>query len=1040
LRDGRRPARTARGPEPAPVPRVVPAKIRIPTTQALARTRLEARLAEAWRHRLTLVIAPAGSGKTTLVAGFASAADAPVGWYRAETWDADEASFIRHVEAALSSVLPDLPPGSATVADLARSLEACPPSSVALVIDDSHAIEGSAAEAALGRLVDYAPPWLSIVVAGRVPPSINLPRLRVSGDLLELGQDDLRFRAWEVEQLFRDVYRDPIPPADLAVLARRTEGWAAGLQLFHLATRGRPVEERRRVLGGAGSSGRLLREYLAQNVLSGLPDDLRGFLLETCVLGRLSGSLCDRLLGGTGSAAMLDELARRGVFTVPVEGAEDAFRYHSVLRQHLDRMLVEALGEAEARARHARAGELLEADGALSEALRAYCRAEDWDAVRRLLGRQGEHLAATGRGAWIDAVPAAIERHDPWVALAVARRARNDGRWAAAIEGYLRAEAAFGPSRAADAPRRERQATVAWLDPAAMPTADALGSLRSGLVREPMTAARAASPSDPTQPVARGLLLLAAGELRDAQRELSAAANQGVAGPLACAAARLGALTADRLGGQPWSPTALDQAVEEAERAGSPWLARLGRALGHVLGGGPLEEILAVGDELDGRRPDVADRADGGVGTGITSTTERAAGGRMVGANDAGGRTPGETGGRDPWLPAILQLAAAWAAADDADRRLQAADRAASAFRRLGVGVLEAWSRGLIALASASLGGADARDLALVAESAGRSTGTQVPRLFAYAALAAVDAAHAGDYELMAAALEAETGLVPPLPRPAADATLGAAIATAGAAIGRETEPAPGIAGASSPTDVEVRTLGGFSLQVGGRPVSLEGAKPRVRSLLRLLAMHAGTPVHREVIQDALWPEVDAAAGARSLHVALSALRRWLDDVAPPLGGGLVERDGDAYRLAVPATAVDVGSFEQSLALAGAARARGEAVGPSLSAALELYRGDLLPEEGPADWVVGRRDHLRVAAVEAAQRLAEECLLTGNPGSAARACRVGLELDRYQDALWRMLIEAREVAGDAGAASRDRREYAALLADLGVADPVQVAT
>src|SRR5262249_46168313 len=452
--------------------------------------------------------APAGSGKTTLVARFASAAAVPAGWYRAETWDADEASLVRHLEASLLGAMPFLPGGWRTVEDAARALESCPVPAALLVIDDVHALEGTPAETALGRFVDYAPPWLAIVLAGRVPPSINLPRLRVSGDLLELGPDDLRFRAWEVEQLFRDVYHDPVPPGDLAVLARRTEGWAAGLQLFPLATRGRSAAERRRVLSGAETSGRLLREYLAQNVLTGLPEELREFLLDTCVLGRLSGPLCDRLRDGTGSGAMLDELARRSVFTVPVEDADDAYRYHEVLRQHLDRMLVEACGEAEGRARNARAGTVLEAAGALPEALRAYCRAEDWDAARRLLGGQGERLAAAEASGWVDAVPPAIERHDPWVALASARRARNDGRWAAAIDAYIRAESVFGPSRAADAPRKERQRLAAWLDPVAMPTADASGALRTGLIREPSAAARdAARLVDPASPVARGLLL-----------------------------------------------------------------------------------------------------------------------------------------------------------------------------------------------------------------------------------------------------------------------------------------------------------------------------------------------------------------------------------------------------------------------------------------------------------------------------------------------------------------------------------------------------
>ncbi len=178
------------------------------------------------------------------------------------------------------------------------------------------------------------------------------------------------------------------------------------------------------------------------------------------------------------------------MFTVPVEDGTDAYRYHEILRQHLDRMLVEEIGEAAARERHDRAGHLLEEDGALAEALRAYSRAEDWDAVRRLLGGEGERLAAGAGGRWIEELPPAIERHDPWVALAAARRARNDGRWAAAIAAYAHAEAGLGPVRAAEVPRAERLALTAWLDPLAIPQADAVGILRSGLVRDPGTATR----------------------------------------------------------------------------------------------------------------------------------------------------------------------------------------------------------------------------------------------------------------------------------------------------------------------------------------------------------------------------------------------------------------------------------------------------------------------------------------------------------------------------------------------------------------------
>jgi len=237
---------------------------------------------------------------------------------------------------------------------------------------------------------------------------------------------------------------------------------------------------------------------------------------------------------------------------------------------------------------------------------------------------------------------------------------------------------------------------------------------------------------------------------------------------------------------------------------------------------------------------------------------------------------------------------------------------------------------------------------------------------------------------------------------------------------------------------VRIRTLGGCGVDIDGRRVSLDRAKPRVRSLLRLLAIHAGAPVHREVIQEALWPETDADAGARSLHVAVSALRRLLDDVAQPIGGRLVARDGDAYRLDVAPESVDLGRFDRAVAEGRAARARGEVSAAAFSLALELYAGELLPEEGPADWVLERREHYRAKAIEAALGLAEESMLGADYATTVRACRFGLELDRYQDALWRMLIDARDRAGDAGAATRDRRAYASVLEGLGVEAPVAV--
>jgi DNA-binding SARP family transcriptional activator len=1014
-RHGDRAPRSA--PSSASAPAVVPAKVRAPTAEGLPRERLEAQLASAVEHyRLTLVIAPAGAGKTTLLARFASATRLPVAWYRAETWDDDPARMLRHLEAALGAALPGLPTGWGDVEDAARSLEQWTGGPAALVIDDLHALEGTAAEAVLSRLVDYAPPWLRILAASRVRPDFNLPRLHVSGDLLQIEGDDLRFRSWEVERLFRDFYRDPVPPTELAVLARRTEGWAAGLQLFHLATRGKSADERRRILGGVGSSTRLLRDYLARNVLAELPDDLRRFLVDTCVLVRLTGDLCDELLDRRGSALLLEELARRQLFTVVVDEGEGSYRYHEVLRSHLDRMLVEEVGEAEARRRHQRAASLLEGSGALPEALVGYCRAEDWPAVASLVGNRGEQVAG-GPGLRLELLPPALVRDSPWLALAAARRARAEGRWAAALDSYARAEAAFGASTAGATSRRERLALAAWLDPVAIPPVDWTGVLRSGLVREPIAAARDARLDPEHRELVRGLLLLAAGEAVAARRALTEASQHEELEPSLGAAAAVGAAVASLLAGDVGAERQLADAIDIAERTGLPWLARMGRV------------AAAMGDAH-------ADR------TGATDAIEPEA--LRLEA--------------DPWGALIAALVEAWVgepagAVSAGEVRAIAGERAAAVARRLGTGVLETFARGLAAYGMAETGNPEARDAALAVESMARATGSSGPRLLAYAALADADPARSAEYEALAESVRRETGLRLPGWRGVGTRS-GVASGDADASAAASPSPLKASNGANGhvtlpplarPEGLEFRAFGAFAVEVGGRPIALDRVKPRARAVLRFLAVRPGVAIHREVIQEALWPDVDSPTGARSLHVAVSALRGLLAEALAADSTRLIAREGDAYRLAVDPGQVDVGRFEREMARGRAARTSGAGPGSAGSgsaafeAALALYRGDLLPQDGPAEWAVERREHFRREAVEAATILAEDAFAAGGLDAAIRVCRRGLELDRFHDPLWRVLIAARDQAGDPGAASRDRREYASILEGLGI-NPEMAAT
>ncbi|MGH9285937.1 MAG: hypothetical protein ACRD0M_09750, partial [Acidimicrobiales bacterium] len=458
-------------------------------------------------------------------------------WYRADASDARPDALLAHLEAACASAFGTSAGPWWSVEDAAQALEAAP-APAALVIDDLHTLRGTPAEPALERLLDYLPDGVALLLASRLPPALNLPRLRVSGELLELGPDDLRFRSWEVERLFRDVYGEPMRPEDLAELARRTEGWAAGLQLFHLATRGKTPDQRRRAIAALSTRSRLVREYLARNVIDELGDDVRDFVLRTAVLGRLNARLCDQLLDRQGSAAVLAELERGQVFTIALD--EDGwYRYHEVLRSYAEAVFLEEAGGEVVRDSRRRAGALLETAGAVVEALEAYCRAEAWDAAARLVGLRGEQLV-DGAGPWVDQLPPALIDQDPWIRLAVARRHRAAGRCDAAIESYRAAESAFGASRAASVCRFERLALAAWADPSITPSPGWAGLLRVAVTRDPLAAAaKARATGSPQGLFAAGVATLLAGRCREAEGLLRAAHDGDGASPALTASARL---------------------------------------------------------------------------------------------------------------------------------------------------------------------------------------------------------------------------------------------------------------------------------------------------------------------------------------------------------------------------------------------------------------------------------------------------------------------------------------------------------------------
>ena len=942
---------------------LVPARWRVPSASGLQRQRLLSALQDPWEHGLVLLVAPAGSGKTTLLAQFAAGARVPVAWFRAESSERDPGHLLRYLDASLRAALPDLKGDFSSVEGAAAALHGLKQKAV-LVLDDLHALEDSNAEQALGRLVRFLPRNLAVVAASRSSPRLNLSRLRLDGRLQLIEAGDLRFRAWEVERLYSELYRDPLLPEDLALLTHKTSGWAAGLHLFHLATRDRPLVERRARLDTLNGSSKLIREYLADNVVRELPVRLRTFLVETCVLGRLTGGLCDRLLRVTGSAALLEELEDRQLLSSATAG--DGYRCHDVLRTHLEAILVQQLGEAAARLRYREAGALLEDSGDHADALYAFFRAEDWEGVGRLLANEGPRLASSA-APWIDRMPLPLAADNPWLLLGSARRQRLAGQWREAIETYTRAENAFQTQAGMETCRSERRAIAVWLERPLEQLSGWDGLVRASTrsIQSPVVGADRPAPRDM---VAAGLTSLLAGNLNDAREAL----RDAVSMPEASESLVLGARLAEAvvlLLHDPEAATELDSVVSEADRCGNAWLALVGRAVLALTGRREgLAEAASVRAHFDGQA-DTWGRALAGLLEGL---------GRLVAGEGPG--TPLE------------------AAAED--------------FRLLGATTLEAWCLCVRSLLLARSGDSSARTAALQAESVARAAHLGGPLHFAYDALAIAEPHRADFYRALAGEIRDRSGLA------------------------RTTQPqAAELLDDPVPAPVDIRCFGEYRITVGGSQLDLKAIKPRARQLLRMLSIHFPRPVHLEVIGAALWPESDREVVRRNLQVAVHAVRRLLASAPLASGDTLLGRDGESYCLDLPqGSVVDLREFEQSLAEGRQARAAKDypRAAQAYQLALDLHSGDLLSEEGPAEWVVMERERCRAQAVEAAQSLADACRDSGDLDACVRACERGLTLDRFRDNLWRRLISAHERAGNRAAEMKAQLTYSAILAELGL--------
>jgi LuxR family maltose regulon positive regulatory protein len=455
---------------------ILATKFHIPPVPArdVPRRRLLERLNEglAAEHTLTLVSAPAGFGKTTLLCEWISGCSRPAAWLSLDEEDGDPVRFLAYLVAALNARYPELgrgalgalqspqpPPIESIVTAWINEVAAFPEKTV-LILDDYHAVDSKPVDDALGFLVEHLPPQMHLVIATREDPDLPLARLRARDQLTEVRAADLRFTAEETAGFLNREMGLNLSPEDIAALETRTEGWIAGLQLAAISMRG--SGDTAGFIRSFTGSHRFVLDYLVEEVLQRQTERVQTFLLHTSILDRMCGPLCDAVLEESppSGQATLEYLDRANLFLIPLDSERLWYRYHHLfsdfLRQRLGQKTASA-SEKEGgivRGLHIRASQWFEADGLVPEAFRHAAAAEDVDRAERLMESRGMglHLRAPATAAldWLKSLPKTVLDARPLLWVRQATISLMMGQTTDVEEKLLAAEAALEQAPLAD--------------------------------------------------------------------------------------------------------------------------------------------------------------------------------------------------------------------------------------------------------------------------------------------------------------------------------------------------------------------------------------------------------------------------------------------------------------------------------------------------------------------------------------------------------------------------------------------------------------
>jgi LuxR family maltose regulon positive regulatory protein len=433
------------------VDQLLTTKLYIPQLSAdhIPRPRLYTCLDEGLTRKLTLVSAPAGFGKSTLVAGWLSESDQTAAWFSLDEGDNDPVKFWTYLIAAIQTIhqetgiearqivsAPQLRSIEPVVISLINDISQLP-HDLFLVLDDYHVIETEDVHAGLSYLLEHQPPNLHIILNTRADPAMSLARLRAHSQLIEIRAEDLQFSTEEAATLLNEKMGLNLKPEHIEALNTHTESWVVGLQLAALSLKGQRSYEAfiEKFTGGH----QFILDYLIEEVLVRLPRAQRAFMLRTSILERFCDELCRAVTGDPSSGQMLDQIRKSNLFLIPLDIEEHWFRYHHLFAEVLYALLEQDHPD-EIALLHLKAAAWFESEGYPDEAVEHALRSGDMARARELIVKHWLPVLHRGEVGtvlrWLGALPEEMKADDPILALAYCWALFLSGK-NSAIEPYL---------------------------------------------------------------------------------------------------------------------------------------------------------------------------------------------------------------------------------------------------------------------------------------------------------------------------------------------------------------------------------------------------------------------------------------------------------------------------------------------------------------------------------------------------------------------------------------------------------------------------